>query len=189
MDVETGRISRDPVPLNRTAQVAHVPGKPIVAIAQLLDLSPPRAELSLYNYRTHQKVPMRDVALWGTSIGFSRDGSTLAVATSDGPIRVFDTKSWDEKASLKRSRANDNSFLYYEHLAMNKDGSFLLAVVSGTGRPPCEFWSVGTPSTRVVAPGWTQQFALSPDDNTVALVRPGEGIRFANVATGEEISP
>src|SRR5215468_8450405 len=121
MDLETGKVVRDAVPLNRSAQVAHVPGKPIIAIAQLLDLSPPRGELTLYNYRTHQKVPMKDVALWGTSIGFSRDGSTLAVATSDGPIRVFDTKTWDEKATLQRRRAKDNSFLYYQYLVVNKD--------------------------------------------------------------------
>ena len=40
-----------------------------------------------------------------------------------------------------------------------------------------------------LAPGWTDSFVLSPDDKTIALVRPGEGIRFADVATGEEIRP
>jgi WD domain, G-beta repeat len=189
MDLKTGQVVRDPVPLNRTAQVAHVPGQPQVAIAQLLDVNPPRGELTLYNYRTHRKTPMKDVAAWGTSIGYSGDGSTLAVATIDGPIRVFDTTTWNEKATLPRHRTSNNSFTYYDRLAVTADGRLVLGVAMGAGRPPCEAWIVGQSTTRLLAPGTCGPFVLSPDDTTIALVSVGEGVRFAAVAPDDQSKP
>src|SRR5262249_29788511 len=59
MDVESGKVDRQPVYLSFTAGVAHVPGKPIIAIATTLDRRAGRGQLALYNYRTQQNSPTK----------------------------------------------------------------------------------------------------------------------------------
>ena len=122
-------------------------------------------------------------------MAFSGDGQSLAVATSDGPIHVYDTTTWDEKATLQRVRLQDKTFLHYNNVALNADGTILAAVPQGQGTPQCETWSVGTQSTRTMAVGQCGALALSPDGKTVAIAVSNAGIRFADAATGQEKRP
>jgi WD40 repeat protein len=54
------------------------------------------------------------------SVAFSPDGTALALASDDGSIRLFDTKSWCE------SKQVDNSDMT-EKIAFSPDGSWLAA--------------------------------------------------------------
>src|SRR5262249_730655 len=125
MDVESGKVDRQPVYLNFTAGVAHVPGKPIIAIATTLDRRAERGQLAPYNYRPQQNSPTKELPILESSIAFSRDGSVLAAAS--GGIRVFDTKTWDEKTAIRRLPENGfyKSFVGYADLVVNRDSRFV----------------------------------------------------------------
>jgi WD domain, G-beta repeat len=198
MDVESGKVDRQPVYLNWTAGIAHVPGRPIIASATTLERRAGRGQLALYNYRTRQNTPTKELPILGSSIAFSRDGSVLAAASDTGSIRVLDTRTWDEMTSLQRFREKGHvqtRFQGYHSLVVNLDGRFVVGINGVPSQEQCEYWAIGGQVTRTILPSdnptlyGCRYFALSPDDKTIAMVCGHHGVRFADVATGEEIRP
>jgi hypothetical protein len=185
-DVATGKSQPQIVPMNRTAYAASSPAAPVVAVAQVQSVRPLKIELIAYDY-SKQDGPAIPLSLAPTAVAYSGDGSTLAIATSDGPIQVYDTKTWQPKATLEKQRGG--SFLYYEKARLNKDGTVLYALPSVSGRPNIEAWTVGTAQTRPLPNTNCWDFALSPDGQTLAVAFKGEGVKFIDPASGQEKAP
>jgi WD40 repeat protein len=175
-----------------TTQAACSPVEPIVAIAEVvtpLDVRPPKVAIIVYDYARRQvrrQVPLPELSV---ELAFSADGATLAVATSAGPIQVFDAKTWALRAALERQHEDPetkrDAFSHYRHLALTPDGTSLCAVPQGAGRPQAEVWPVGAHPLRTLEVGWCFNLALAPDGKTVAIAT-DEGVRFVDPTTGKE---
>jgi WD40 repeat protein len=189
MDVETGKWSGQIVPMNQTTRVAASPVAPVVAIAQLASVRPLKIELTVYDY-SKQDGPTIPLTLVPAALAFSRDGSALALATSDGPVQVFDTRTWQVKATLQKQRQKDNSFLMYDRIGLSPNGSLVWGRPVGQGRPKGEVWPVGADqTTRALEVGWCRDLDISPDGRTIAVAVTSEGIRFVDPTTGQEQAP
>jgi WD40 repeat protein len=189
MDVETGKVDRDVIFINGTAMAAGIPGKPLIAIVQILESSPPKGALTLYDYGSKSEGQTVDLTVLPTSMCFSRDGSTLGVADSSGPVRLLETMTWKVRATLQRERAKDNSFMYFEHIGLSPDGTVLCGIPMGSGRKNAEMWSASAKETQPIAVGWAADVAFAPDGKTVAVATREEGVKFADPLTGQEKLP
>lgn len=185
MDVASGKVDRQPVLLNGTMQAAAVPGKSVITVVQLSEVRPAKGALFQYNYRTKQTIPSKDVQMIPSAAAYSRDGAVFAVSSSDGSVIAFDAKTWNVRATLERTRAADNSFLYYERMRLSADGLLACLLPLGQGRPQCELWTVGRQSTRAVGVGWCADMAFAPDGKTLAVAVHGEGVKCVDMVTGQ----
>jgi WD40 repeat protein len=186
MDVDTRLIDQQEIFINPTARGACSPKDRIVAIAQIMPTQPVTAELDLYNYATReaQTVPL---TVAPSCMAFSQDGNTLVLASNDGPIQVFDTKTWTIRAEFNKKRSKE--FLFYERVGLNVNGTLMVGLPVGARKPNAEVWPVGAKQTQELTIGWCKDIALSPDGKTVALALWEDAIKFVDLTTGQEKSP
>src|SRR5262249_53715242 len=110
----------------------------------------------------------------------------------------LDSRTWDEMTALQRFVEKGHAptrFQGYHGLVVNQDGRFVVGISGAPSQEHCEYWAIGGQVTRTILPSDNpvldacRYFALSPDDKTIAMVWGNHGVRFADVATGEEIRP
>jgi RNA polymerase sigma factor (sigma-70 family) len=119
-------------------------------------------------------------------ITFSLDGKTLATASPDGVIRL-----WDAATGKLLPASADTDVSSVEHLRFSADGQRLFGI-SGV----CLIWdsSTGRELRRMADPKpWDfkhatyQHFlALSPDESLMAAAHPEEGVVLVDAATGKQ---
>src|SRR5438046_5269145 len=99
-----------------------------------------------------------------SSVAFSPDGKTVAMATGDGIVRLCDVRTGQELAALRGATAGASS------VAFSADGKRLIAASDDR---TVGMWEIA--SRRLVAtlpgPGNWSQAAYSPDGRTLATLR------------------
>jgi WD40 repeat protein len=124
-----------------------------------------------------------------TSVAFSPDGETLAVGTTDGQIKLWNTATWalihvlsSDNLNAPATNFSDTAF----SLAFSPDGEI---VAAGSNDGDVRFWNAATSQLIRTLPGNSstgavQSVAFSPDGKTLADGETG-GTRLWNVATGK----
>jgi len=116
-------------------------------------------------------------------LAFSADGSTLAIAGSDGTLRVFDPSTGELLASV-----SGNSWVFGPSLSA--DGSLAAAAWDGVGKQGSTIRVVDVSTQRVLklpGPWETQATAFSPDGSRIAMASgaaPGN-VWVTDLATGD----
>jgi WD40 repeat protein len=115
-----------------------------------------------------------------TDIAFSPDGSTLASASGDHTVKLWDTTR-DQEARTLRARA------VVKDLAFGPDGSYLIS--AGQDRT-ATLWDLATGQAVRTFQGHTGRIAsvaISRDGRRAASAGDDQSIRIWDVATGKEI--
>lgn len=115
------------------------------------------------------------------SIAFSPDGKTLASASSDHTIKLWDVATGIELRTLKGHSLDVNS------VAFSPDGKTL---ASGSLDSTIKLWDVSTGAELLTlkAPNVVNSVAFSPDGKTLASGDSGsEDIKLWNLSTGAEV--
>ena len=113
-----------------------------------------------------------------TKIVFSSDGETLASASEDRTIRLWDVAIGTHRHTL----TGHNSHIY--SVAFSPDG---LTLASGSENGRIRFWNVTTGQYRVTLEGHSssvRSVAFSPDGQTLASGSSDRTIRLWNATTG-----
>ena len=113
-----------------------------------------------------------------TKIVFSSDGATLASASEDRTIRLWDVTTGTHRHTL----TGHNSHIY--SVAFSPDGRTL---ASGSENGRIRFWNVTTGQYRVTLEGHSssvRSVAFSPDGQTLASGSSDRTIRLWNATTG-----
>jgi eukaryotic-like serine/threonine-protein kinase len=112
-----------------------------------------------------------------TSVAFSPDGSTLATASMDYSIRLWNFETRQRAATLQGHLAEVWT------LAFSPDGQTLL---SGAKDGGVKLWHLNEPKQEEVISGSWVPMAFSTDSKTLAALNPRDGfLAFINLATGE----
>jgi RNA polymerase sigma factor (sigma-70 family) len=126
-------------------------------------------------------------------VGFSRDGSLMAAACTEGnvrPIRVWELASGKELIRLEPPlNKGTASICYYSSFAFAPDGKSLLT--AGTYDRLIE-WDLATGKERRrfgEGTAYASSLAYSPDGRTVAVTGLGATVRLLDAATGEDRIP
>jgi RNA polymerase sigma factor (sigma-70 family) len=147
---------------------------------------------------------------YGRSLAISPDGQTLAVAFSDGTVRVYDRTTGREcmprlRPGRARPRVGDagakaapSGTTGITCLAFSPDGSILAAGSDGVEDfgdsylAAIHLWDVarGTELRRIPAhQAWVASLSFSPDGQTLASTGVESAVLFWDVATGREAFP
>jgi WD40 repeat protein len=122
-----------------------------------------------------------------TCVTFSTDGQTLASSSAnpDGTIKLWDTKTWQLKRSLK---SDDWVVLSIWSITLSQDGKTL---VSGHhADSTVKVWNLETGELRHTLRGhvWAVHcVAITPDGNTIASGSFDSNIKIWNAHTGRQI--
>ena len=114
-----------------------------------------------------------------TKIVFSLDGTTLASASEDRTIRLWDVATGTHRHKL----TGHNSYIY--SVSFSPDG---LTLASGSENGRIRFWNVTTGQYRVTLEGHSssvRSVAFSPDGQTLASGSSDRTIRLWNATTGQ----
>jgi WD40 repeat protein len=112
------------------------------------------------------------------SVAFSPDGKTLAAASDDMTVKVWDV------ATAKRSTLQGHTHAVYS-VAFTPDGKTL---ASASGDKTVRLWDLATNKKRATLKGHTESVmsvAFSPDGKTLASASRDKTVKFWNVATGK----
>jgi eukaryotic-like serine/threonine-protein kinase len=123
-----------------------------------------------------KRLPLRatlrghELPIW--SVAFAPGGKTLATGSDDNTLRFWDASTGEETARLEEPGA-------VFAVAFARSGKFL---VSGDTQGAVRVWDVATRKElgKEIRPhnGIGRRLALSPDDRTLALISPAEGIEL-----------
>lgn len=122
-----------------------------------------------------------------TCVTFSSDGQTLASSSAnpDGTIKLWDTKNWELKRSLK---SDDWVVVAIWSIAMSPDAKI---IVSGHhADSTVKVWNLETGEVRHTLRGhvWAVHcVAITPDGNTIASGSFDSNIKIWNAHTGRQI--
>jgi WD40 repeat protein len=125
-----------------------------------------------------------------THMTFSDDGRALAVATPDGPVRMFDAAAWQDRSPVQRDDGEGRA--YYSFVQLSADGRRLLGLpVFGNAREQdlrgrIEIWDVETHDVHKLDVEGFHKAALAPDGRTVAVAVSGGRLLFLDATTGRE---
>lgn len=164
MQIENARLRRQ----NRDLQNlrTHVPQEP----------QPPKRESEISStveiLEGHTK--------WVRSLAFSPDGMTLASASRDNTIRLWNVVANKHQRTL---RGHTN---WVVSVAFSPDGR-TLASGGGSGDKTIRLWNVASGSTEQTLTGhanWVSSVVFSPDGGTLASGSGDNTIRLWNVGTG-----
>src|SRR5262245_11790337 len=120
------------------------------------------------------------------SVAFSPDGKTLASASYDGKLKLWDMTTGKERATLKGHRG------WVGSVAFSPDGKTLASVIIGSPAGPdkdnktIKLWDVTTGKERSILQGhtsWVFAVAFSPDGKTLASASGDKTVKLWNVAT------
>ena len=113
------------------------------------------------------------------SVAFSPDGRTIASASSDDTIRLWDAGTGEEKLTLTRHTD------YVRSVAFSPDGRTIASGSDDTIR----LWDAGTGEEKLTLTGHTDyvtSVAFSPDGRTLASGSSDDTIRLWDAGMGEE---
>jgi WD40 repeat protein len=115
------------------------------------------------------------------SVAFSPDGTALATSDTAFSVRVWDTGTWEESATL----IDEDSPVSVgtPSVAFDPDGTLL-----ATGHESVRLWGVGTweEVATILEDDWITSVAFSSDGTTLATSDPVGNVRFWNTSTGSE---
>src|ERR1043165_2707868 len=121
-------------------------------------------------YAQDKKAPTVRTTLTGhtktvRSLSFSSDGKTLASASSDTTVKLWDVATSKERAALINTHTNT---LF--SVAFSPDGKTLASfnVLQTT------LWEVATRKERMILSDAGEPFAFSPDSTTLASAKSGD---------------
>jgi WD40 repeat protein len=117
-----------------------------------------------------------------SAVAFSHDGKTLATGAFDKLVRLWDTTTWRERATLKGHEG------YIGYLVFAPSGKWL---ASGSDDRTVKLWDMsgGTPKEGLTLKGHRniiKGLAFGRDDQTLATVSADGTARLWNTETGEE---
>jgi WD40 repeat protein len=113
------------------------------------------------------------------SVAFSPDGKTLAAASRDMTVKVWDV------ATARRSTLSGHTHAVYS-VAFSPDGKTL---ASASGDKTVRLWDLATNKERAILKGHTElvmSVAFSPDGNILASASYDKSVKLWDVATGKE---
>ena len=111
-----------------------------------------------------------------TALAFSPDGATLATASADYSIRLWDFARRERRTTLRGHVSEVWS------LTFAQEGKTL---VSGDRNGAIKLWATRREVKEDSLPGVSQPLAISPDGQTLVAARRNESVGFFNLATAE----
>ncbi|KAL4900389.1 hypothetical protein BDW74DRAFT_170798 [Aspergillus multicolor] len=117
---------------------------------------------------------------WVSAVAFSPDGQTVASASDDQTVRLWDTATGAEKQALKGHED------WVRAVAFSPDGQ---TVASASNDQTVRLWDTATGAEKQALKGhesWVSAVAFSPDGQTVASASDDQTVRLWDTATGAE---
>jgi WD40 repeat protein len=126
---------------------------------------------------------------WVRGLAFSPDGTLLASAGGDGTVILWDTKTWEPRATLQGHRPD----VHLWAVAFSPDGKTLASAGGGKaveGNGEIVLWDVdsGRPLHTIFRPGdRIFKVLFHPDGRTLASAGEDHTVRIWDAATGVEV--